>query len=311
LRPLVAIVGPTGSGKSDLALRLCQSFAGEVVNCDSLQIYRHFDIGTAKLQPGERLGIPHHMLDIADPDEVFTAGEFAARARPVLDRMAAEKLPVVVGGTGFYLRALLDGLFPAPARDDAVRVRLAARQKRRPGSLHRLLRRFDPRSAQSIHPNDEPKTMRALEVYLLTGRTISSWFGEPRRALAGFAPLKIGLDPPREELYRRLDLRCQQMFAAGLTGEVRRILDMGWPASAKPFESHGYAQALRLLRGEMTPGEALIEAQRNTRRYAKRQMTWFRKEPGVHWISGFGNDPSTVYRAVDLVGNHLTKLLPA
>ena len=281
------------------------------MNCDSLQVYRYFDIGTAKLTPAERLGIPHHMIDIVDPDELFTAGEFAARARPLLHCIAATKLPVVVGGTGFYLRALLGGLFGAPARDDAIRTRLAARERRRPGALHRLLRRFDPSAARSIHPNDEPKTMRALEVYLLTGRPISSWFSGPREALAGFSPLKIGLDPPREKLYRRLDLRCERMFAAGLAGEARRILDMGWPVSAKPFESHGYSQALRMLRGEMTPVQALAEAQRNTRRYAKRQMTWFRKEPEVHWISGFGDDLSTVQSAIELVGNHLTKLSPA
>jgi tRNA dimethylallyltransferase len=314
LKPLVAIVGPTGSGKSELSLRISEAFGGEVVNCDSLQIYRYFDIGTAKLPVEERRGIPHHMLDIVNPDEIFTAGEYAARARPLLDCIAATRLPVVVGGTGFYLRALLDGLFRAPSRDDAMRSRLAARENRRPGSLYRLLRRFDPRSAQSIHPNDIPKVIRALEVYLLTGRPISSWFDEPREALTGFQPLKIGLDPPRDELYRRLDQRCERMFASGLVEEVRRILDMGWPPSAKPFESHGYSQVLQMFAGKMTPQEALAEAQMNTRRYAKRQMTWFRKEAGVRWFSAFGDDLSTVYSVIDIVGKYLrestTYLLP-
>jgi tRNA dimethylallyltransferase len=245
------------------------------------------------------------MLDIADPDEVFTAGEFAARARPVLSCIARTALPGVVGGTGFYLRALLDGLFPAPTRDESVRERLAAREKARPGSLHRLLRRFDPAASRTIHPNDVPKVIRALEVYLLTKRPISDWFAQGRDALAGFRTLKIGLAPPREALYRRLDARCEQMFAGGLVEEVRGILAMGWPESAKPFESHGYRQALQMLRGEMTAQEALTEAQTNTRHYAKRQVTWFRKEPGVEWLAGFGNDADVQQSAIEMVGAYV------
>jgi len=299
--PLIAIVGPTGSGKSDLSLRLCEEFGGEVVNCDSLQIYRYFDIGTAKLPAGERRGIPHHMLDIVNPDEIFTAGEFSSRTRPLLASISENALPVVAGGTGFYLRALLDGLFPAPSRDVQLRARLAGREQLRPGSLHRLLRRFDPEAARVIHINDTPKVMRALEVYLLTRRPITSWFAEGRDTLTGFRPLKLGLMPPRDALYERLNSRCAQMFATGLMEEVRRILDMGWPTSAKPFESHGYRQALQILSGELTPEQAVIEAQTNTRRYAKRQMTWFRKEPGVFWLAGFGDDPAIQEAAIDQV----------
>jgi len=300
-RPLIAIVGPTGSGKSDLSLRLCEEFGGQVVNCDSLQIYRHFDIGTAKLPAAERRGIPHHLLDIANPDEIFTAGEFAARARTLLAQLAESALPVIVGGTGLYLRALLDGLFPAPARDQALRARLGARERRRPASLHRLLRRFDPEAARAIHPNDVPKAIRALEVYLLTKRPITSWFASGRDALAGFRPVKIGLAPPRAALYQRLNSRCERMFAAGLVEEVTAILAMGWPASAKPFESHGYRQSLQILSGELTLEQALVEAQRNTRRYAKRQITWFRKEPGIEWFSGFGDQPCVQQAAIDHV----------
>ncbi|HTM50739.1 MAG TPA: tRNA (adenosine(37)-N6)-dimethylallyltransferase MiaA [Bryobacteraceae bacterium] len=307
LRPLIAIVGPTGSGKSDLSLRICEEFGGEVVNCDSLQIYRHFDIGTAKVPVSERRGIRHHLLDIADPDQVFTAGEFAARARPLLEEISRRALPVVVGGTGFYLRALLDGLFPAPKRDDALRDRLARRERRRSGSLYRLLRRFDPGAAGSIHANDLPKLTRALEVYLLTRRPITDWFATGRDALEGFRPVKIGLDPPRFALYERLDARCERMFAEGLLEEAQRILDLGWPASAKPFEAHGYRQSLRILRGEQSRTEALAEAQRNTRRYAKRQLTWFRKEPDVNWLRGFGDQPCVQEAAVSLLG----RLLPA
>jgi len=300
--PLVVIVGPTGSGKSELSLRICEAFGGEVVNCDSLQFYRYFDIGTAKLPPGERRGIPHHLLDILDPDEVFTAGEFARRARPLLSSIA---LPVVVGGTGFYLRALLDGLFPAPARDDTIRARLSAREQSRSGSLHRLLRRFDPGAARSIHPNDIPKTVRALEVYLLTRKPITAWFEDGRDALSGFEPVKIGLAPPRESLYRRLDQRCAGMFSGGLIEEVKRILDMGWPPSVKPFESHGYRQALKMLSGEMSPEQALEEAQTNTRHYAKRQITWFRKETGVHWLAGFGEELDISRSAIEILGKTL------
>jgi tRNA dimethylallyltransferase len=303
--PLIAIVGPTGSGKSDLALRICEQLGGEVVNCDSLQIYRYFDIGTAKTPPAERRGIPHHMLDIVNPDETFTAGDYASRARPVLACISPNALPVVAGGTGFYLRALLDGLFPAPSRSDEMRARLAGRERRRPGSIHRLLQRFDQAAARAIHPHDIPKLIRALEVYLLTRRPITAWFTEGRDALAGFRPLKIGLAPPRDELYERLNNRCRRMFSGGLVEEVKRILDMGWPESAKPFESHGYAQVLQMLRGELTPEEALLEAQRNTRHYAKRQMTWFRKEPTVEWLAGFGDHPAVQQAAIDRVCQHV------
>jgi tRNA dimethylallyltransferase len=303
--PLIAIVGPTGSGKSELSLRICEQFGGEVMNCDSLQIYRYFNIGTAKTPPDERRGIPHHMLDILNPDETFTAGDYASRARPLLASISASALPVVAGGTGFYLRALLDGLFPAPSRSDEMRAQLAAREQRKPGSIHRLLQRFDPAAARAIHSHDIPKLIRALEVYLLTRRPITAWFTEGRDALAGFRPLKIGLAPPRAELYERLNNRCQRMFQEGLVEEVKQILDMGWPESAKPFESHGYAQVLQVLRGELTPQQALVEAQRNTRRYAKRQITWFRKEPAVEWLAGFGDDPALQQAAFDRVCRHV------
>ncbi|HWQ57060.1 MAG TPA: tRNA (adenosine(37)-N6)-dimethylallyltransferase MiaA [Bryobacteraceae bacterium] len=300
--PLVVVLGPTGSGKSDLALEIAQAFAGEVVNCDSLQIYRYFDIGTAKLSAAEMRGITHHLIDIADPHETFAAGDYARRARSVLAEITTRgRLPVVAGGTGFYVRALLDGLFEGPSRDTALRDRLAARERRRPGSLHRLLARFDRAAAARIHSHDVPKTMRALEVCLLTRRPITELFRQGRDALRGYRILRIGLDPDRQALYARLNARCAAMFEAGLADEVRRILDMGFPPESKPFESHGYKQALQLLRGEMTPGEALEEAQRNTRRYAKRQMTWFRREPGVQWFRGFGPDPSIRDAVLDAV----------
>jgi len=291
--PLVAVVGPTGSGKSELALQICQQFQGEVINCDSLQVYRHFDIGTAKLSAAERRGIPHHLIDILEPDLLFTAGEYARQARAVIqDVSSRERLPVVAGGTGFYLRALLDGLFPGPKRDQALRDRLADRQRRRPGSLHHILTRFDPEAARRIHANDLPKLVRALEICLLTRRPVTDLFAEGRDALQGYQALKIGLFPDRDALYQRLDERCARMFESGLLEEVRGILSLGYPASAKPFESHGYRQAIQVLNGELSLPQATFYAQRNTRQYAKRQMTWFRQESDLQHFCGFGDDPS-------------------
>jgi tRNA dimethylallyltransferase len=288
--PLVAVVGPTGSGKSDLALAIAEEYNGEVVNCDSIQVFRYFDIGAAKTPLSERRGIPHHLIDIADPDELFTAGEYARLARQAIaDITARGRLPVVAGGTGFYLRALLDGLFEGPARDQALRDRLAAREARRPGSLHRLLRRFDREAASKIHPNDVPKVTRAVEVGLLTRRPVSELFREGRDGLEGYRTLKLGLLPDRDALYDRVNLRCERMFAEGLVEEARRIEAMGYGA-AKPFESVGYKQAMQLVRRELSPRDALLDAQRDTRNYAKRQITWFRREAGLVWLRGFGDD---------------------
>ena len=308
-KPLVAVIGPTGSGKSDLALSIAEEFHGEILNCDSLQIYRHFDIGTAKLPLLERRGIPHHLLDILEPNQVFTAGEFARRAAAVLaDISARNHLPVVAGGTGFYLRALLDGLFPGPQRDEALRGRLAEREARHPGALHKLLRRFDREAAARVHPNDIPKLIRALEVCLLTRRPLTRLFQEGRAALVGYRTIKLGISPDRTELYEKLDARCEQMFRSGLVEEVQRILDMGFAADVKPFESHGYRQVVQMLRGELTAKEALFYAQRNTRRYAKRQVTWFRQEKDVHWLRGFGGEPDVKRRALELVRDLLTSV---
>ncbi|HWB83638.1 MAG TPA: tRNA (adenosine(37)-N6)-dimethylallyltransferase MiaA [Bryobacteraceae bacterium] len=305
---MVAVSGPTGSGKSSLALALAEVFNGEIVNCDSLQVYRHFDIGTAKLPPAERRGIPHHLIDIVDPDAVFTAGQYARLARQAIAGISARgHLPILAGGTGFYLRALLDGLFAGPTRDQALRDRLAARHARRPGSLHRLLSRFDSAAAKRIHPNDIPKVMRALEVCLLSRRPVSELFQEGRDALQGYRTLKLGLLPDRDALYQRLDLRCREMFENGLPEEVTGILARGFTAAAKPFESHGYKQALQLLNGELTPKEAVFYAQRNTRRYAKRQITWFRREAGIEWLRGFGDDPQIVSAALEAVRRFLTR----
>jgi tRNA dimethylallyltransferase len=298
-RPLVAVVGPTGAGKSTLALRLAEEFHGEIVNCDSLQLYRYLDIGTAKVLPAERRGIPHHLFDLLDPDQVFTAGDYARAARSVVERIAARGcLPILAGGTGFYLRALLEGLFPGPPGSPGLRARLALRESRHPGWLHSLLARFDAPSAGRIHASDVHKLVRAVEVLLATRRPLSVWFEQGREPLEGFRVLKLGLDPPRAALYRRLDARLDAMFASGLLDEVRQVLSLGFPSGSKALEAHGYKQAVQILSGDLERNEAIVLAKRNTRRYAKRQWTWFRRDPEVAWLPGFGDDAQVLQEAL-------------
>jgi tRNA dimethylallyltransferase len=303
---LVAVAGPTGSGKSDLALFIAEKFNGEIVNCDSLQVYRHFDIGTAKLPMAERRGIPHHLIDILDPDQLCTAGEYARLARTTIAEISARgRLPILAGGTGFYLRALLEGLFEGPVRDQPLRDRLAAREARRPGSLHRLLKRFDSTAAGKIHANDIPKVTRALEIRLLTRQSVSRLFQQGRDALTGYGTLKLGLLPDREVLNPRLDERCAWMFEHGLVEEVRCILALGFSPACKPFESHGYKQAMQLIQGEQSARDAVFYAQRNTRHYAKRQITWFRRERELQWLKGFGDAPDIRESALASVAKFL------
>ena len=304
---MVAVAGPTGSGKSDLALLIAETFDGEIVNCDSLQVYRHFDIGTAKLPLAERRGIPHHLIDILDPGQLFTAGEYARLARTTIAEISARgRLPILAGGTGFYLRALLEGLFEGPVRDQPLRDRLSAREARRPASLHRLLRRFDSTAAGKIHANDIPKVTRALEICLLTRQPVSRLYQQGRDALSGYRTLKLGLLPDRETLNPRLDARCAWMFEHGLVEEVRRILALGFSPACKPFESHGYKQAIQLIQGEIGPRDAVFYAQRNTRHYAKRQITWFRRERELQWLKGFGDEPHIRQAALARVANFLS-----
>jgi tRNA dimethylallyltransferase len=306
-RPLVAVAGPTGSGKSDLALLIAEKFDGEIVNCDSLQVYRHFDIGTAKLPLAERRGIPHHLIDILDPNELCTAGEYARLARATIAQISERgRLPILAGGTGFYLRALLEGLFEGPARDQPLRDRLAAREARRAGSLHRLLNRFDSGAALKIHANDIPKVTRALEICLLTRQPATRLFQQGRDALKGYRTLKLGLLPDRETLNARLDARCAWMFEHGLVEEVRHIVALGFSRECKPFESHGYKQAMQLIEGELSPRDAVFYAQRNTRHYAKRQITWFRRERELQWLKGFGDAPQIREAVLGSVANFLS-----
>ncbi len=300
--PLPVVLGPTGSGKSDLSLLIARAAGAEIVNCDSLQVYRGFDVGTAKVPPSERQGIAHHLIDIVEPDELFTAGDYARAAEAAVREITGRgRRAVLVGGTGFYLRGLLEGLSPGPARDDTLRAQLQDREMKRPGSLHRILARLDPASGARIHPNDKNKTLRALEVRLLQGAPLSSMFARGRTALEGFHPIKIGLDPPRDLLYARLNDRASKMFSEGLIEEVRRLLAAGVPREAKPFESLGYKQALQVLARRSSIEQAIQSTQQETRRYAKRQRTWFRKEPDVRWLEGFGEDPAVQAEALALL----------
>ncbi len=310
LHPLAIVLGPTGSGKSDLALAIAERFGGEIVNCDSLQLYRMFDIGTAKLPATERQNIPHHLFDAFDPVRVCTAGEYVRLARPILREIAGRgHLPVVAGGTGFYLHALLHGLFTGPERNEELRNRLTAAEQRRPGYLHRALRRFDPESARRIHPNDSNKLIRALEVCVVGRSPMTEQFRAGRDPLSGFHALKFGLNPPRRDLYQRLDERCLSMWRRGLLDEVRAILAHGVPETAKPFESIGYKQALDVALGRNGEAEALEEMQRDTRRYAKRQLTWFRREPEVEWFSGFGGDQALQRKVIATTEPHIQVVL--
>ena len=300
--PLVAVIGPTGSGKSELAIRVALEVGGEIVNCDSVQLYRGFHVGTAKVSTEERRGVAHHLIDVLDAGQVFTAGDYSRRAAAVLHAIAERhRVPIVVGGTGFYLRALLEGLFPGPPRDRALRERLQSREARRPGSLHRILQRLDPKAGARIHPNDKNKLMRALEVRLVAGRPMSALFEQGRAPLTGFRPIKLGLDPARELLYRALDARTLRIFEKGLLNEVRDLLASGVVRTAKPFESLGYKQALAVVEGRMTETAALESTRLETRRYAKRQLTWFRSDPTIVWLDAAGEFPELERQAQGLI----------
>jgi tRNA dimethylallyltransferase len=292
LNPLVVILGPTASGKTALSLAIAAKFNGEIISCDSVAVYRDFEIGTAKPDHIQRLAAPHHLLDVASPDHNFTAGEYARLARTALSDIAARgALPIVVGGTGLYLRALLEGLFPGPQRSEPLRARFRALASSK-GSphLHRILSRLDPASAARIHANDAPKLIRALEVCLSARQPMSELLGQQARdPLTGYRILRIGLDPDRAALYQRIDQRATAMFANGLIDETR-ILAQRFRAAA-PLASLGYKQALAHINGQLPLEDAIASAQQGHRNYAKRQMTWFRREPEVHWLRGFGNSP--------------------
>jgi tRNA dimethylallyltransferase len=296
---LVVVLGPTASGKTALSLALAERFHGEIVNCDSVAMYREFDIGTAKPTAAERSRAPHQLFDCVAPTGHITAGEYARQARQVLDEIKGRgNLPIVVGGTGLYLRALLEGLFPGPQRSEELRERLRERAAGRgSGYLHRVLRRLDSAAAEKIHANDTPKLIRAIEVCLASRQRMTElWRRQGRDPLRGFRIVRLGLDPNREALYERINRRAEQMFGSGLVDETKRLLEK-YGESAGPLNSLGYKQAVQLLRGQFTREQALLAAQQAHRNYAKRQMTWFRREPEAHWLRGFGDEVQVQHEA--------------
>ncbi len=309
--PLVVVAGPTASGKNPLALELALRFSGEIVNCDSLQLYRGLDIGTAKTPIAERRGVPHHLFDVLEPSELSTAGDYSLQARQVLREISGRgAVPIVTGGTGFYLRALLDGLAEGPPRHAPLRERLVKLEAVRSGRLHRLLRRLDPEAARRIHARDLNKLIRALEICILSRRPASEVFRDGRTPLEGFRVLKLILEPDRRMLHARIEARTRQIFADGLIDEVRELVAHGVPIDAKPFESIGYREATQLLQGRLDLAQAIEATTIATRQYAKRQTTWFRREAGATVVKGFGDDPHIVGDLTEITRNFVANLHP-
>jgi tRNA dimethylallyltransferase len=298
---LVVILGPTASGKTALSIDLAERFDGEIVCCDSVTVYRGLEIGSAKPSPEQRRRIPHHLLDVADPDAFYTAGDYSRDARAAIAGIAGRgKLPIVTGGAGLYLRALLQGLFAGPQRSQALRERLQQRAAAKgPPWLHRMLSRLDPVSAARIHANDVPKVIRAIEVSLSSSRPMSEAWQQGRAPLTGYRILRIGLDPERQQLYQRINTRAREMFAQGLIEETSQLLARY--GSSPALASLGYRQAAEFLSGTLLLEQAIAAACQGHRNYAKRQLTWFRREPEVCWLRGFGDGPAVRQEAQSMV----------
>ena len=299
---LLVIIGPTASGKTALSLELANRFNGEIVNCDSVALYREFRIGTAKPTSEEQARVPHHLFDVVDPTAYTTAGEYARTARKVIQEINRRGArPIVVGGTGLYLRALLEGLFHGPERSEELREKLRTRARERgPEHLHRILWRLDFNAAEKIHANDVPKLIRAIEVCISARRPMSEQWKAGSEPLVGFRILRVGLDPDRSQLYERINERVQKMFSAGLVEETSELREK-YGDRARPLTSIGYKQVAQLLDGELDRGGTIHAVQQAHRNYAKRQMTWFRREPDVVWLTGFGDNPEIVRKATTTV----------
>lgn len=293
---IIAIVGPTASGKSEAGIQLALKIGGEIINCDSVQVYREIQIATAKVPFAERQGIPHHLIDFVSPSVNFTAADWARAATETIhDIEARGNVALLVGGTGFYLRALRQPFFPSPPTDEKLRARLTnIREQHGPERLHRILARFDAEAAAILGPRDWPRVQRAIEFCLQTGERISM-----QRPLREQPPdfvdrIRVfALNPPRAELYGRINARTEQHFANGLVDEVRRLLSAGVPANSNALGAHGYRRVVEFLRGERELESAIEQTKLDVRHYAKRQLTWFRRERDVEWIDGFGDDPET------------------
>ncbi len=313
----MVVLGPTASGKTSLALTLARRFHGEIVNCDSVAMYREFEIGTAKPSVAERAQVPHHLIDCVDPLGDFSAGEYARQARAILKEMVQRvggppeigetprhlsyPLPIVTGGTGLYLRALVQGLFPGPQRSEDLRAKLRGRARKFGAEyLHKILRKLDAKAAEQIHANDVPKVIRAIEVCVASRQPMTKLWQQGTQPLRGFRVLRLGLNPDRETLYERINRRAQKMFNEGLVEETKRLFEK-YGAEARPLSSLGYKQAMQYLKGDLSREAAIAAAQQAHRNYAKRQMTWFRREPNVHWLAGFGDDASIQSEAIERV----------
>jgi tRNA dimethylallyltransferase len=293
---VVAILGPTATGKSALALALAHRLGGEIVNCDSTAVYRGFDIGTDKVAPADRQGIPHHLIDIVEPTGEYTAAQYARDASAIVrDVQSRGRVPILVGGTGFYYRALTRGLFPGPGRDAGLRARLGALAGRRGVEfLHRMLKRVDPASAVRIQPRDLKRIVRALEVFFLTGRPLTSHFAQTRSPIAGMDVIAIALRLPPAQTAERVARRVDRQFECGLLDEIRALLARGVPETARPFGGLVYRQALEHLHGVRGEQETRALITQENRRYARRQLIWFRKEPNLQWFDGPGESPATI-----------------
>ncbi|MCU1222050.1 MAG: tRNA delta(2)-isopentenylpyrophosphate transferase [Edaphobacter sp.] len=304
--PLIVLAGPTASGKTSLAIRLAEQFNGEIVSCDSVAVYREMEIGTAKPSHEERALVQHHMIDIAWPDEACTAGDYGRQAREALTGITQRgHLPIIAGGTGLYLRALIDGLFPAPPQQPGRRERLRnLAEVRGSAYLHRILARLDVTAAASIHVNDVPKVVRAIEVSLAAKQPLTEQWQKGRDALTGYNILRFGLNPPRPRLYERINQRAAAMFDRGLIEETERLLER-YGRDCRPLTSLGYAEATAVLGNQLTREQAVSQAQQGHRNYAKRQLTWFRREPDMHWLEGCGSDEDIAQQALHLVSHHL------
>jgi tRNA dimethylallyltransferase len=300
--PIPAIVGPTASGKSELGIALALSCGGEVINCDSVQVYREIEIATAKVPVSERRGVAHHLIDFVPPEVNYTAGDWARAAAEKIEEIEARgRMAILVGGTGFYLRALRRPFFPSPKTDENLRNRLTEiRERRGPAHLHRMLRRLDPQSATKLFERDWPRAQRAIEVIFQTRKPMSEQLAARSAPPSCAARIRVfALMPPRSELYARINERTEAHFAAGLVEEVRDLLARGVPANSNALGAHGYRRAVEYLRGKLTLGDAIEQTKLDVRHYSKRQLTWLRREPGVEWIEGFGDMP--------IVQEHLTK----
>jgi tRNA dimethylallyltransferase len=306
--PGIVILGPTASGKTPLAIALALRFQGEIVSCDALQVYRHMDIGTAKIPLAERKGIPHHLLDVQDPGTEFSAGDYQRQARDAIREIQQRGyLPLVVGGTGFYLRSLIEGLFEGPDRSETLRERMRKIIHRKgSGVLHRALQRIDAPSASRIAANDADRIIRAYEVYLVSGKPMSWWQQQPRDAFQGFRWLKIGIELPRDLLYQRINERVDRMFESGLLEEVRSLLET-YPPTCHAFKAIGYRQAADYIGTRLPLSQAIEETKQESRRYAKRQLTWFRADPDIVWLDGRLDSEELFAKAAEAVQRFISQ----